>query len=73
MSEKYDENYQHIIDFIDKGEDVTVENIMALSILLDKEEIWIQFAEQTAANVLLLLIAAAARQQTVNLSAVPAL
>ena len=34
-----DENYQHIIDFIDKGEDVTVENIIALSILLGKEEI----------------------------------
>ena len=34
-----DEHYQHIIDFIDKGEDVTVENIIALSILLDKEEI----------------------------------
>lgn len=30
-----DENYQHIIDFMDKGEDVTVENIIALSVLLD--------------------------------------
>jgi len=28
------ENFQHIIDFIDRGEDVTVENITALSILL---------------------------------------
>ena len=30
-----DENYQKIIDFIDKGEDVSVESIIALSILLD--------------------------------------
>lgn len=29
------ENYQKIIDFIDKGEDVTVESIIALSVLLD--------------------------------------
>lgn len=29
------ENYQKIIDFIDKGEDVSVESIIALSILLD--------------------------------------
>lgn len=28
------ENFQHIIDFIDRGEDVTAENITALSILL---------------------------------------
>lgn len=30
-----DENYQHIIDFMDNGEGVTVESIIALSILLD--------------------------------------
>lgn len=30
-----DENYQKIIDFIDKGEDVSVESIIALSVLLD--------------------------------------
>lgn len=30
-----DENYQHIIDFMDRGEAVTTENILALSILLD--------------------------------------
>ena len=29
------ENYQHIIDFIDKGENVTVESVLALSVLLD--------------------------------------
>lgn len=32
---KTDENYQYIIDFMDKGEDVTVDNIIALSVLLD--------------------------------------
>lgn len=30
-----DENYQKIIEFIDKGEGVTVESIIALSVLLD--------------------------------------
>ena len=30
-----DENYQKIIDFIDEGEGVTVESIIALSVLLD--------------------------------------
>lgn len=30
-----DENYQKIIDFIDGGEGVTVESIIALSVLLD--------------------------------------
>lgn len=30
-----DENYQHIIDFMDKGKDVTIESIIALSVLLD--------------------------------------
>ena len=29
------ENYQKLIDFIDKGEDVSVESIIALSLLLD--------------------------------------
>jgi hypothetical protein len=32
---KTEENYQQIIDFIDKGEGVTVESIIALSLLLD--------------------------------------
>lgn len=32
---KTDDNYQAIIDFIDKGDEVTVDNIIALSILLD--------------------------------------
>lgn len=30
-----DENYQKIIDFIDAGESVSVESIIALSVLLD--------------------------------------
>lgn len=29
------ENYQRIIDFIDNGEDVSIESIIALSVLLD--------------------------------------
>ena len=29
------ENYQELINFIDRGENVTVENLIALSILLD--------------------------------------
>lgn len=30
-----EENYQKIIDFMDADEDVTVENIIALSVILD--------------------------------------
>ena len=30
-----DENYQQIIDFMDKGEGVSVDSIIALSLLLD--------------------------------------
>ncbi len=30
-----DENYQRIIDFIDAGKDVSVESIIALSVLLN--------------------------------------
>lgn len=30
-----EENYQRIIDFMDKGEGVTVDSILALSLLLD--------------------------------------
>ena len=32
-----DEHYQRIIDFMDSGEDVTVENIIVLSVLLGNE------------------------------------
>lgn len=32
-----DENYQKILDYIDKGEDVSVESILTLSVLLDHE------------------------------------